>query len=159
MVMEMNVRAQCIRMHGNGMLTSLFYSSLCKSLRMSGPRKLGMKRQGALWNVQGWLSTSFNSEYLESLYDQKFLWVFFSLNFVFSGNPPPPPNPLSPFLAAWIYPAPPEIQNNDGYWLFTVAKEVESFPKQEDRLHPFLKVFKAWYHYTSKCNWLCNYSI
>lgn len=156
MVMEMNVRAQCIRMHGNGMLTSLIYSSLCKSLRMCGPIKLGMKRQGALWDVQG---RSFNSEYLESLYTiwSKVFVGFLFLKLCFQWKKTP--NPLSPFLAAWIYPTPPEIQNNDRYWLFTVAKDAESFPKQEDRLHPFLKVFKAWYHYTSKCNWLCNYSI
>lgn len=65
----------------------------------------------------------------------------------------------SPFLATLVYPALSKIQDNDRYLLFTVVKDIGFLPKQEDRLHPFLEVFKAWYYCTSKRNWLCSYSV
>lgn len=46
-------------------------------------------------------------------------------------------------------------QDNAKYLLFTVVKDAGALPKQEERLHPFLEVFDC----TSKCNWLCSYSV
>lgn len=46
----------------------------------------------------------------------------------------------------------PYMQDNAKYLLFIVVKDVGALPKREERLHPFLEVFEAWYYCTSKCS-------
>lgn len=70
MVMEMNVNAQCIRMHGNRVLNFTDFFKYMQEFKkyICGPIQLGMKRQGALCDLKGWLSIPSNLECLEGLY-------------------------------------------------------------------------------------------
>lgn len=69
MVMEMNVSAQCIRMHGNRVLnfTDLFKYMQKFKKGICEPIQLGMKRQGALCDLKGWFSNPSNLECLYTI--------------------------------------------------------------------------------------------